>query len=214
MGRGARESVDAVETPALLLDMGAFEANAGPICGLPAGAQRGLASPRQGTPLARDRASAAGRIWSDRRHSGQGLGGRGHGRERDRQHLAPPSSPRSVAGCGLQGSRSMRRSSPRSTIPVTSRWRAKSATAGDDPGRRRRGHRNPSLRRSTVRPALDLARLVTAAPGLRLGIIGYEGHLLRTWPIEEKDRAIREALAGLTGSRPISCEPTGFPWAS
>lgn len=50
-------------------------------------------------------------------------------------------------------------------------------------------------------PALELARRIAATPGLRLaGIIGYEGHLLRTWPLEEKERAIREALAELTAT--------------
>lgn len=48
-------------------------------------------------------------------------------------------------------------------------------------------------------PALDLARRVAHAPGLRLaGIMGYEGHTLAMWPLAKKDEAIRTALAQLT----------------
>jgi D-serine deaminase-like pyridoxal phosphate-dependent protein len=50
-------------------------------------------------------------------------------------------------------------------------------------------------------PALDLARLVDATPGLHLvGLIGYEGHLLRRWPQEEKREAIAEAIGELTAT--------------
>jgi D-serine deaminase-like pyridoxal phosphate-dependent protein len=50
-------------------------------------------------------------------------------------------------------------------------------------------------------PALDLARRVADAPGLRLaGIMGYEGQTLTIWPGSEKKTAIREALTKLTGT--------------
>jgi D-serine deaminase-like pyridoxal phosphate-dependent protein len=50
-------------------------------------------------------------------------------------------------------------------------------------------------------PALELARLVHAMPGLHLaGLIGYEGHLLRRWPEEEKREAITEAIGALTAT--------------
>jgi D-serine deaminase-like pyridoxal phosphate-dependent protein len=52
------------------------------------------------------------------------------------------------------------------------------------------------------RPALELARAIDRAPGLRLaGIMGYEGHVLTAWPNEEKLAATSAALAGLTESR-------------
>ena len=57
------------------------------------------------------------------------------------------------------------------------------------------------MHRSGVPPgerALELGRLVDATPGLRLvGVIGYEGHLLRRWPAEEKDAVIRETVQQL-----------------
>lgn len=50
-------------------------------------------------------------------------------------------------------------------------------------------------------PALDLARRVADAPGLRLaGVMGYEGQTLTLWPAGEKEAAIRESLGRLTGT--------------
>jgi D-serine deaminase-like pyridoxal phosphate-dependent protein len=52
------------------------------------------------------------------------------------------------------------------------------------------------------RPALELARAIDRAPGLRLaGIMGYEGHVLLAWPNEEKRAGTAAALAGLNESR-------------
>jgi D-serine deaminase-like pyridoxal phosphate-dependent protein len=49
--------------------------------------------------------------------------------------------------------------------------------------------------------ALDLAAQIHALPGLQLlGVMGYEGHLLRAWPAEEKRQRCAEALAILTGT--------------
>lgn len=46
------------------------------------------------------------------------------------------------------------------------------------------------------RPALDLARRVADAPGVRLaGVMGYEGHALTVWPIEEKVATVKRALS-------------------
>jgi D-serine deaminase-like pyridoxal phosphate-dependent protein len=59
------------------------------------------------------------------------------------------------------------------------------------------------MRRVGVRSAeaaLDLAARIDAAPGLHLaGVMGYEGHLLRVWPREEKIAQCAAALAILTG---------------
>jgi D-serine deaminase-like pyridoxal phosphate-dependent protein len=44
-------------------------------------------------------------------------------------------------------------------------------------------------------PAVDLAKLIAKTPGVRfMGVMGYEGHLLTVWPLEEKDRQSREAM--------------------
>ena len=52
------------------------------------------------------------------------------------------------------------------------------------------------------RPALELARAIDRAPGLRLaGIMGYEGHVLTAWPNEEKRAGTVAAVAGLIESR-------------
>lgn len=52
------------------------------------------------------------------------------------------------------------------------------------------------------RPALELARAINRAPGLRLaGIMGYEGHVLTAWPNEEKLAGTVAAIAGLIESR-------------
>jgi D-serine deaminase-like pyridoxal phosphate-dependent protein len=63
---------------------------------------------------------------------------------------------------------------------------------------------NIGMNRSGAAPgtdALALAQLVASTPGLRLaGVIGYEGHLLRQWPVEDKEAAIREAIGALTST--------------
>ena len=52
------------------------------------------------------------------------------------------------------------------------------------------------------RPALELARAIDRAPGVRLaGIMGYEGHVLTAWPNEEKRAGTIAAVAGLIESR-------------
>lgn len=52
------------------------------------------------------------------------------------------------------------------------------------------------------RPALEIARAIDRAPGLRLaGIMGYEGHVLTAWPNEEKRAGTVAAIAGLIESR-------------
>lgn len=51
-------------------------------------------------------------------------------------------------------------------------------------------------------PAREIARAIDRAPGLRLaGIMGYEGHVLTAWPNEEKRAGTAAALAGLIESR-------------
>jgi hypothetical protein len=45
-------------------------------------------------------------------------------------------------------------------------------------------------------PALELARRVADAPGVRLaGVMCYEGHTLTIWPLEEKVAAVKRALS-------------------
>jgi D-serine deaminase-like pyridoxal phosphate-dependent protein len=52
------------------------------------------------------------------------------------------------------------------------------------------------------RPALEIARAIDQARGLRLaGIMGYEGHVLTAWPNEEKRAGTVAAVAGLIESR-------------
>ena len=52
------------------------------------------------------------------------------------------------------------------------------------------------------RPALEIARAIDRAPGVRLaGIMGYEGHVLTAWPNEEKRDGTIAAVAGLIESR-------------
>ncbi len=60
-------------------------------------------------------------------------------------------------------------------------------------------------------PALELARAIDRAKGLRLaGIMGYEGHVLMAWPSEEKESQSVAALAGLIESRKL-IEADGMP---
>jgi D-serine deaminase-like pyridoxal phosphate-dependent protein len=41
----------------------------------------------------------------------------------------------------------------------------------------------------------DLARLITKTKGVTFkGVMGYEGHLLTVWPLEEKARQSHEAM--------------------
>lgn len=52
------------------------------------------------------------------------------------------------------------------------------------------------------RPAVEIARAIDRARGLRLaGIMGYEGHVLTAWPNEEKRAGTVAAVAGLIESR-------------
>jgi D-serine deaminase-like pyridoxal phosphate-dependent protein len=45
------------------------------------------------------------------------------------------------------------------------------------------------------RPALELARQIVRTPGVSFqGVMGYEGHLLTVWPLEEKHRQTHEAM--------------------
>jgi D-serine deaminase-like pyridoxal phosphate-dependent protein len=52
--------------------------------------------------------------------------------------------------------------------------------------------------RTGARPGqavVDLARLIDRTPGVKfMGVMGYEGHLLTVWPLEEKNRQSREAM--------------------
>jgi D-serine deaminase-like pyridoxal phosphate-dependent protein len=51
-------------------------------------------------------------------------------------------------------------------------------------------------------PALQIARLIDRAAGLRLaGIMGYEGHVLTMWPNEEKLAGTQASIGGLVESR-------------
>ena len=60
-------------------------------------------------------------------------------------------------------------------------------------------------------PALELARAIDRAPGVRLaGIMGYEGHTLTAWPNEEKRRQTVAAIDGLVESRRL-IEADGMP---
>jgi D-serine deaminase-like pyridoxal phosphate-dependent protein len=73
---------------------------------------------------------------------------------------------------------------------------------------------NVGMDRTGVTPgaeALELARLIDRAPGLRFaGIMGYEGHTLTAWPNEEKLRQTTEAIGGLVESRRL-VEADGIP---
>ena len=78
-------------------------------------------------------------------------------------------------------------------------------------GRRHQRRDGPDRRRRRVRPALELARPIDRAPGVRLaGIMGYEGHTLTAWPNEEKRAETIEAIAGLVESRRL-IEADGMP---
>jgi D-serine deaminase-like pyridoxal phosphate-dependent protein len=61
------------------------------------------------------------------------------------------------------------------------------------------------------RPALEIARAIDRATGLRLaGIMGYEGHVLTAWPDEEKRKGTVAAGAGMIESRRL-IEADGIP---
>ena len=48
----------------------------------------------------------------------------------------------------------------------------------------------------------DLARLIERTPGVRfMGLMGYEGHLLTVWPLEEKERQAREQMGWMIETR-------------
>jgi len=73
---------------------------------------------------------------------------------------------------------------------------------------------NIGMDRTGVAPgpaALELARLIDRAAGLRLaGIMGYEGHVLTAWPIEDKRAQTVAAMDGLVESRRL-IETDGIP---
>ena len=73
---------------------------------------------------------------------------------------------------------------------------------------------NVGMDRTGVLPgpaALALARRIDRADGLRLaGIMGYEGHVLTAWPNDEKRDQTVAALAGLIESRQL-IEADGMP---
>ena len=48
----------------------------------------------------------------------------------------------------------------------------------------------------------QLARLIDRTPGVTfLGLMGYEGHLLTVWPLEEKERQAREQMGWMVETR-------------
>ena len=50
-------------------------------------------------------------------------------------------------------------------------------------------------------PVRDLARLITETKGVTFkGVMGYEGHLLTIWPLEEKERQSRDAMGRMINS--------------
>ena len=50
-------------------------------------------------------------------------------------------------------------------------------------------------------PVLDLARLISKTKGVTFkGVMGYEGHLLTIWPLEEKERQSRDAMSRMIDS--------------
>ena len=60
-------------------------------------------------------------------------------------------------------------------------------------------------------PSLLLATVIARTEGLRFaGVFGYEGHLLRAWPEDEKERLIREGLGRLV-STAQEIEAAGIP---
>jgi D-serine deaminase-like pyridoxal phosphate-dependent protein len=73
---------------------------------------------------------------------------------------------------------------------------------------------NIGMDRTGVSPgpaALELARAIDLAPGLRMaGIMGYEGHVLTAWPNEDKRAQTVAAMAGLLESRRL-IEADGIP---
>ncbi|HEX7223452.1 MAG TPA: alanine racemase [Candidatus Limnocylindrales bacterium] len=73
---------------------------------------------------------------------------------------------------------------------------------------------NIGMDRTGVQPgrgALELARAIDAAPGVRLaGIMGYEGHVLTAWPSDEKRAQTIAAIDGLRESREL-IEADGIP---
>ncbi len=73
---------------------------------------------------------------------------------------------------------------------------------------------NVGMDRTGVTPglaALELARQIDRAPGLRFaGIMGYEGHVLTAWPNEEKRDQTVAAIAGLIETRRL-IEADGIP---
>ena len=138
--------VEAIETPALLLDLDAFEANCRSISGhLRA---RGVASRAcEGPSLARHRTPADG-VRRDRRHGREGFRGRGDGRRRHPEHPRHHGTAdhRAVAAAGTAAGR--RRSDRAGRPPETGRARGRGGSGHGhlDPGRRRRRPRRRSLR--------------------------------------------------------------------
>ena len=60
-------------------------------------------------------------------------------------------------------------------------------------------------------PSLALARLIAETTGVEFkGVFGYEGHLLRVWPADEKERQIREALGWLVETKEM-IKAAGIP---
>jgi D-serine deaminase-like pyridoxal phosphate-dependent protein len=64
--------------------------------------------------------------------------------------------------------------------------------------------------------ALELARLIDRTPGVRfMGVMGYEGHLLTIWPLEEKERQSHEAMGRMIETvRKIEADGIAVPIVS
>ena len=202
-----------LDTPVLLLDLDRFEANVAPAVvarSRPAartGAPTPRATSRRGSPAARwsSGRSASPAPRSPRPRSWSTAASQHPHRQRARdpaQGRARRPAPGPRRGHDLRRRPVPRPASRRRSRPTSasrSRWSSTSTSAWTGPAWR------------PGRPALELARAIDRAPGLRLaGIMGYEGHVLTAWPNEEKRAGTVAAIAGLIESRRL-IEADGMP---
>ena len=197
-------SKDELDTPALLLDLDNFERNASKISTFlrEHGVDWRPHSKAHKSPAIARRQIELGR---DRHHVREGERGRGHGRPRhrqrpDRERAGPPQQARSDRRASTGAPKSSPAPTARSTSSMAS---AAGVAAGVDIPML--VDLNVGMERTGLAPgkaSRDLARLIVKTPGVKfMGLMGYEGHLLTVWPLEEKERQAREQMGWMIETR-------------
>ena len=200
---GMRE--DEIDTPALVVDLDAFEDNLDRMAALLRRRRAAAAGARQDAQVAGDRASADG---ARRGRAMRAEGRRGRGPRLGRRARHPGLATRSSARRSSPASRRCR-ASPRSPSASTTRAQIAALEAGGRGGRtapRRRSSRSMSARAAAAcRPGRRRSRSRSGSPARRIsrfgGLQAYHGRAQHLRTLEEREAAI--------GGAADACPPHG-----